>query len=126
MFDTQSLSSFGQMAEKLTFSVTTLAHIMLGACVVVGVFLIILAVGFYREHRNNPKFVPLDKVVMYFILGLLLFSVPVISYFFGPPGSPLELKRAKAVAAAVQHRDADAPIPAPLLPKNVDIDAPLQ
>ena len=114
-------SSIGQVAERLITSSDFVTKLMLFVCITLGVIFLILAIGLYKGHRHNPKFVPLDKVVLYAILGLVLMSIPFLSAVFGPTGSVLDVRKEHKTT----HRQHDPDKPLSMV-NIVDPDAPLE
>ena len=76
-------STFGGMADNLFVGVNVLTKFFWAACILTGVFLLVGCMVHYKEHRNNPKVVPLFTVIMYLVLGLTAISVPFLNRLFG-------------------------------------------
>lgn len=90
----KSSASIGDAAESLTdvtAIVTKLVHI---ACYIVGTALILGSVAQYKNHKQNPKLVPLTTPITLLILGVLGVMIPYGTKIFGESYSAEE--RAKA------------------------------
>ncbi len=75
--------SLGDSADSLlnmTAMVTKLMHI---ACYIIGVALILGSVAQYKNHRQNPKLVPLGTPITLLILGVIAVLIPYGSKMFG-------------------------------------------
>ena len=73
----------GAVADTLFSGTNILTRFFWVACILVGVFLLTGCMVHYKEHRNNPKLVPLSTVITYFILGLIAISIPFLNRLFG-------------------------------------------
>ena len=83
----------GDVAAKFHVGGLILTKLMWVGCFVIGGILIAMAIGYIQSHINNPKAVPLDRVLMYFIFGLVLVMVPFLGRILGiATGSPMDLK----------------------------------
>lgn len=103
-------SSIGSVAENLVVGAGALTHFLHFVCVVAGLSLIVLSFSLYRAHRFNPKYVPLDKPIMYLVFGIILIAVPFFGEIFGETGSPEYLERKEAREKGIQTNDIDAPL----------------
>jgi hypothetical protein len=99
----------GAVAETLSAGGEVLSHIVLGACLIIGISLIVLAGVYYQGHRHNAKMVPLSKPVLYLVLGLLLLSIPFLDQFIGETGRA-SAKKIDRKAHPYDCYDIDAPI----------------
>lgn len=116
------MESIESVANTLISGVDWLTHLAHIASVVAGLVLLAMAVALFKAHRDNPKYVPLDKPVIYVLLGAVLLAVPFLNHFFGPTGSSIDLKQ-QAMATVTQPLAwADEPVMSTDL---VDIDAPI-
>ena len=102
----------GEIAAKLMIGTDVVTKLFLVACLVIGALLVITAITHFRNHYLNPKFVPLDRPIIYLILGLALFSIPFLGEIFLPTSSTIDVKKREAekAAAAVCPVDVDAPL----------------
>lgn len=101
--------SIATVANTLTVGTNIMSNIMLGACVIVGISLIVLAGVHYKAHRFNPKLTPLSKPIMYIALGLCLLAIPFLEQFVGHTG--------RSAAKIIEQKSNPKPC--------YDIDAPL-
>ncbi len=102
--------TFGSIAENLiagTSVVTRLVHFI---CIVVGLGFLGMAVAQYKAHRFNPKFVPLERPIMYAVLGIVLISLPFFDEIFGLTGGTHDLEKKELLDRGVQVHDIDAPL----------------
>lgn len=103
-------TTIGSVADSLltkTDAVTRLVHFV---SIIVGCFLFIMAISLFRAHRSNPKFVPLERPVIYMLLGLVLVVLPFYREIFLPTEGANDLKKQEARALGVQLQDIDAPL----------------
>ena len=96
-FQESKPATLGSLAEKLVLGTDVVADVMHAACFVAGVALCILGLMLFKGHRDNPKFVPLDKPIMYLVLGLILFCIPFLHYFIAPTGYSVHGPKPKQV-----------------------------
>ncbi len=102
--------NLGDVANSLivgTDFVTRLLHI---ASIATGAFLFIMAFSLLRSHRTNPKFIPLDRPIIYMCLGVILIALPFYGKLFTLTGSTIDLKKKEEYAIGVQPQDIDAPL----------------
>ncbi len=103
----------GDVADKLIVGTDFLTHFMHFACIIVGIILLIMALSFYKAHRDNPKFIPIERPIIYFFLGLILIALPYLGQIFGVvTGSPQDLHKREFMAPNPNQPmdDVDAPI----------------
>lgn len=101
--------SIATIAGNITFGSNLLSRFMHFVCMVMGAGFFIMAFMQYRAHRDNPKFVPLGRPIMYLVLALVLFSIPFLGEIFGAStssGKDLEKSKNKNV----YYNDIDAPL----------------
>ncbi len=104
----ETIPSIGELAENMIAGSTVITRLFLAASVILGVGFIIASITMYKTHRDNPKFIPLDRPVLFLILGLVAISIPFLGKFVGKTGSVLDLqKEAKHYSTIV---DIDAPL----------------
>lgn len=99
----------GEIAETLIEGTDFVTRFVLAACFIVGIGLIITGFLMYNAHRKNPKFVPLDRVVTYVILGAIVVAIPFLGHIFAPTSSTIDIKREQAAQYQYVH-DIDAPL----------------
>lgn len=97
------------IADKLSEGGHVLSHIVLGACIIIGIALIVLAGVHYNTHRRNPKLVPLGKPILYVVLGLSLIAIPFLEQYVGETGRSAA-KKIHEKSHASHCYDIDAPI----------------
>jgi hypothetical protein len=115
------MQSIENIANTLVDGVDLVTHFAHAASIIVGVVLLVMAVTLFKAHRYNPKYVPLEKPIVYVLLGAVLVSLPFFNILFGSTGSSLDLKQQSA-ARAQSALLSDEPA---MLATMVDIDAPL-
>jgi hypothetical protein len=89
----KEVPTIGEIAEKLIVGTDFITRLVLAGCVAVGAMLIVTSFIYFRAHRQNPKFAPLDRPIFYLLFGLILLALPFFGKIFGPTGSVLELKK---------------------------------
>lgn len=72
--------TFADIANNLIFGANVLTDFLHATCILIGVGFMIYSVVSYRNHRLNPKMVPLDRPVVYLLLGLVLAALPFLGY----------------------------------------------
>jgi len=97
------------IANTLSAGTHIMSNIMLGACIVVGIALFALGGVHFKGHRHNPKLIPLSKPIMYWVLGLCLFSIPFFEEYVGATGRSAA-KDIQKKTQSVHCPDIDAPI----------------
>lgn len=103
--------TFGEIATKLNVGSSLVTHFLHFICILIGIGFIIMALSFYKAHRENPKFMPIERPIAYVVLGLVLISVPFLGKFFGAiTGSPTDTEQRKAQAIKANRQDIDAPL----------------
>jgi len=102
--------SLGSIADSLTIGTHVVTRLMHFVSIVVGCFLFIMAFSLFRAHRSNPKFVPLERPIIYMFLGLILVVLPFFGKIFMPTGSTFEVREQEKRALGVQSQDIDAPL----------------
>lgn len=80
----------GGVAENLMLSVNVLGDFFSSAAMVIGICFLFASLVKYKQHRDNPLFVPISTVVVLFILGLLLVLLPLL-YKLTESGIPFSL-----------------------------------
>lgn len=110
--------TLGEIANTLIVGTDFVTRIMLVATLVMGVGFILFSIGLFRTHWRNPKLVPLDRPIIYCVLGIVLCIIPFLGHIFGGTLSTLDLE--KNPHAVTQHQqntmhhgnyvDVDAPI----------------
>ncbi|MDB6096403.1 MAG: hypothetical protein JWM09_681 [Francisellaceae bacterium] len=78
--------------------------------VFVGFILLASAFSAYREHRNNPKFIPLDRPIIFLILGLSLVLFPFVGRILKISYSPLDEAHEVRKRLKQNVSDLDAPL----------------
>jgi len=109
-FAANTVQSLGEIAEHLIVGTSVLTTVMHIVCFVVGFSLLISAISFYKAHRDNPKFVPLDRPIICLCLAIVIFALPFYGILFGPTGSTVDYEKREAAARGVQINDIDAPL----------------
>lgn len=102
--------TLGSIADLLVVGTDAVTRLLHFASIVVGCFLFIMAFSLFRAHRLNPKFVPLERPIIYVFLGVILVALPFYGKIFMPTGSTLDLKAQEERAMGVQSNDIDAPL----------------
>lgn len=105
----ETIPTIGALAENMIAGSSAITRLAVAACVVMGVGFIVASIAMYKTHRDNPKFVPLDRPIMFLIFGIIALSIPYFGQIFGKTGSVIDLHKEQAMQYA-----------------PVDIDAPLQ
>ncbi len=108
------ITSIENVAHTMINGVDIVVHALHAVSVLIGIVLWVMAIGLWRAHRYNPKYVPLDKPLIYILLGFILIGVPFVNKLFGPTASGMDSKQQVAVQ---QQLDIDAPL-------VLDVDAP--
>ena len=104
--------SIASVAERLIITTDFVTNVMHIICIVVGMTLVIMSFFLYKAHRVNPKYVPLDRPVVYLLLGLVLLVIPFAGALFGPTGNSKDLVKQQKTqrSSGVTVYDVDAPL----------------
>ena len=101
--------SIASIAGNLIYGTNLLTRFMHFVCIIMGAGFFIMAFMQYRAHRDNPKFVPLGRPIMYIVLSLILFAIPFLGKLFSATtGSAKDLEKQRV--KGVYHHDIDAPL----------------
>jgi len=113
----EEVPTFGDVAHVLIGGTDLLTRFVLAGALILGVGFIIFAISTYRQHRMTPKLVPLDRPILYLVLGLSLCCLPYLGDIFGGTLSTQDLRKKghPAVAASKTKKseyiwDIDAPL----------------
>lgn len=87
-----AVNNIGEASEVLLTGTSFLTKFFWAACIFAGVYLLTAGIVNYKEHRNNPKMVPLSTVIVYVILGLIIIGIPFLSRLFGTDGYDTAMK----------------------------------
>lgn len=78
-----AVNDIAEATGTLLSGTSLLTKFFWAACIFTGVYLVTSGFVNYKEHRNNPKLIPLSTVIVYFILGLAVIGIPFLSRLFG-------------------------------------------
>tara|TARA_R110002110_G_scaffold400317_1_gene616632 strand:+ start:52153 stop:52686 length:534 start_codon:yes stop_codon:yes gene_type:complete len=116
--------SIGSISEDLMGPTAILTKMVLVACYMVGVGLIIFSLAQYKQHRQNPKLVPLGTPIILFILGVVALLIPYVSVSTGETGSAAEQvkkgPKSGALPPMADHKKKRLPGPGRYTPSDVD------
>lgn len=103
--------TFGSMANDLTIGVGVFTKIIHLVCFIMSLVFVVMAASLFRAHRTNPKYVPLDRPILYVVIAFILFGIPFLGSYFVKSGSlSYEQGPIKDQAQVVQVQDIDAPL----------------
>ncbi len=102
--------SLGSVAESLIIGTDAVTRLLHFVSLVMGCFLFIMAFSLLRAHRSNPKFIPLERPIIYMVLAVVLMALPFFGKIFIPTGSTIDLKKQEEYGHGVQIQDIDAPL----------------
>lgn len=84
----------GDWALDMADTSNVLVRLMLAASFVTGVTMLIMGITYFRNHRMNPKMIPLATPITYLVIGILLIAIPFFGQIFQvETGNPLDKKR---------------------------------
>lgn len=95
------------LSQNILVGGTMVTYLIMVGCITVGILLIVYSFSAYRAHKENPKFMPLDRPVVYFILGVLMLCLPFASRIAGKTYSPVDHRRHRVEQLSI---DPDAPL----------------
>lgn len=75
--------ALGEAANNIFDGANLFTKFFWAGSILIGIFLLIGCLVNYREHRNNPKLVPMATVLTYLFLGLFAISIPFLNKLFG-------------------------------------------
>jgi len=78
------LDNIGQIINDLMPTADVAIHVVHWLCILVGFCLLVTAISFYKAHRFNPKFMPLEKPIIIAFLGIVLIVLPFFKKIFLP------------------------------------------
>lgn len=110
VFGMESIPTFGAIAEHLIVGTDMLTRLMHLISIGIGIGFLVMAGTLYKTHRFNPKIVPLERPIIYVVLGLILIILPFLNTIFGPTGSAKDITRQDAQKKGVQIQDIDTPL----------------
>lgn len=112
--DLVDVPNLGDVANTLINGSEILTKLVLLSTLLIGAGFVIFAISMYQQHRTNPKMVPLDRPVLYFILGIGLCCIPFLGNFFDKTEIAVDMtkKQYTTSKAAPLHNvlDIDAPL----------------
>lgn len=73
-------SGLGGVATNLMDPVSVMADFIHSGCILIGGAFLFATIIKYIEHRRSPTMVPISTVWFLLIAGLVLISLPLISY----------------------------------------------
>lgn len=103
-------TTIGSFADHLLMGSDAVTRFIHFITIIVGIFLFVMAFSLFRAHWSNPKFVPLERPIIYLILGIVLVVLPYFKEIFLPSNGLNDLKKQEARAVGVQTHDIDAPL----------------
>ena len=104
--------TFADIFSSLIFGASIVTDFLHAASMVLGVGFIIYSVVSFRNHRINPKMVPLDRPVLYLFLGIVLTALPFLGQILGrTTGETHMQKHHNHRSSSVYHEhDIDEPL----------------
>lgn len=90
-----AVNDIAEATGTLLSGTSLLTKFFWAACIFTGVYLLTAGFVNYKEHRNNPKLIPLSTVIVYFILGLAVIGIPFLSRLFGTDSYDFATKSTK-------------------------------
>jgi hypothetical protein len=82
--------SFGELAENIYAPTAFVTKFIIFGCYAVGVALVLAGVMQFKNHKQNPKLVPLSTPITLFILAGILLILPFLSKQGGASWSAAE------------------------------------
>lgn len=101
--------TFGSMANDLTLGVgvfTKIAHLV---CFIMSLVFVIMSFSLFKANRTNPKYVPLDRPVLYLVIAFILSAIPFLGTYFMKSGS-LDYEKGPIRENVVEIQNIDAPL----------------
>ena len=98
------------LADTLYAGGSIVARVIHIASFVSGAVFVAASIAGYREHQRNPKFVPLGKPILFFVLGLTLLVLPYLGRFMGETGNPYDKAHQNNKKLNIYTVDPDAPL----------------
>jgi len=78
MINVAEAATISEVANNLIFTASIVTNILHAAALMIGIGFIIYAFVTFNVHRMNPKMMPLDRPVIYLVLGLVLLTIPFL------------------------------------------------
>lgn len=82
-YNTAFAVALGDAANNIFDGANLFTKFFWAGSVLIGIFLLIGGLVNYREHRNNPKLIPMATVITYIVLGLFAIGIPFLNRLFG-------------------------------------------
>lgn len=70
-------SGIGAMAGSMMEPLSILTDFVFSAAIIIGSSFLFAGLIKYKQHRDNPYFVPISTVVVLFVMGLILVFLPL-------------------------------------------------
>ncbi len=100
-FNLFAQGSLGDAAENLMGPTSIVMKIVDIACYIIGLVFVMMSIAQYRNHRQNPKLVPLGTPITLVILGIILVMIPYMT------------KQAETGKDEIKHETKESPLPLP-------------
>lgn len=81
--NTAFAATLGSAANNIFDGANLFTKFFWAGSILIGIFLLIGGFVNYREHRNNPKLIPMATVITYIVLGLFAIGIPFLNKLFG-------------------------------------------
>jgi hypothetical protein len=103
--------TFADIFGKLIFGAGIVTDFLHATSILLGVGFMIYSVVSYRNHRLNPKMVPLDRPVLYLFLGIVLTAIPFLGQIFERTTGEAHIhKHHNHSSSSYYEHDIDAPL----------------
>jgi hypothetical protein len=101
-------TTFADVAHNLLEGANLISNLLHASCLLLGTGFIIYSFIAYRNHRLNPKMVPLDQPIMYLFMGIVLVAIPFLEQILeNTTGETVNKHHSQSV---YHEHDIDAPL----------------
>jgi hypothetical protein len=104
--------TFADIFGSLIFGASIVTDFLHAASMLLGVGFMIYSVVSFRNHRINPKMVPLDRPVLYLFLGIVLIAIPFLGQIMERTTGEAHMQQHHnpRSSSAYHEQDIDAPL----------------
>lgn len=82
-----------KLSDNLFQTSALISLVLTMACLIMGCVLLAHAATAFKMHQGNPKMVPLDRPIVYLVLGITIASLPFWGYSSKDSLNPRDIKR---------------------------------
>ncbi|MEY3182724.1 MAG: hypothetical protein RLZ35_709 [Pseudomonadota bacterium] len=105
-----NVESLADIAGNLIFGASIVTDFLHVVSIILGVGFMIYSVVAYRNHRLNPKMVPLDRPILYLFLGIVFTAIPFLGTILERTTGEIAVRKYQNNTSGIhRHHDIDSP-----------------